>query len=188
MGFIFYKYLSEKLHLRANATLKGEDVDDFLAIDEESEEGQEMLEALREELVGELGYFLKPAELFGSIARRGAHQTEENGDDDVIVDNFILGDLTEVLSSIERSTMGTESEDDFEHLFDDLDLTSAKLGRTENDKNTLIAKIMVHLDSIDFLLGESDSDILGDAYEFLIGKFAAGAGKKAGEFYTQACC
>jgi type I restriction enzyme M protein len=80
--------------------------------------------------------------------------------------------------------MGTESEDDFEHLFEDLDLTSTKLGRTEKDKNALIAKIMLHLDSIDFLLGESGSDVLGDAYEYLIGQFAAGAGKKAGEFYT----
>jgi type I restriction enzyme M protein len=80
--------------------------------------------------------------------------------------------------------MGTESEDDFDQLFADLDLTSGKLGRTEKAKNDLIAKIMLHLDSIDFALSSSDSDVLGDAYEYLIGKFAAGAGKKAGEFYT----
>lgn len=184
LGFIFYKYLSEKLHLRANAILEDEEINDFLAIDENTGEGRQMLEALREELVEELGYFLKPSELFSSIARRGAHKADKNSDDDIIIDNFILGDLTEVLSSIERSTMGTESEDDFEHLFEDLDLTSTKLGRAEKDKNALIAKIMLHLDSIDFLLGDSDSDILGDAYEYLIGQFAAGAGKKAGEFYT----
>ena len=52
LGFIFYKYLSEKLHLRANAILEGEDVDGFLAIDEESEEGQEMLEALSTVVAG----------------------------------------------------------------------------------------------------------------------------------------
>ena len=48
----------------------------------------------------------------------------------------------------------------------------------------LIAKVLAHLDKIDFGLAESDSDVLGDAYEYLIGQFASGAGKKAGEFYT----
>jgi type I restriction enzyme M protein len=80
--------------------------------------------------------------------------------------------------------MGTDSEEDFDHLFEDLDLTSTKLGRTADAKNKLIAKIMLHLDSIDFALSDSESDVLGDAYEYLIGQFAAGAGKKAGEFYT----
>lgn len=97
---------------------------------------------------------------------------------------FILDDLTQVLNSIERSTMGKESEEDFDHLFEDLDLTSTKLGRTPKVKNALIAKILVHLDKIDFRLADTESDVLGDAYEYLIGKFASGAGKKAGEFYT----
>jgi type I restriction enzyme M protein len=80
--------------------------------------------------------------------------------------------------------MGTDSEDEFNKLFEDLDLTSTKLGRTEKAKNELIAKVLMHLDNIDFELGKSDSDVLGDAYEYLIGQFASGAGKKAGEFYT----
>lgn len=80
--------------------------------------------------------------------------------------------------------MGTESEDDFDHLFEDLDLTSTKLGRTETAKNELIAKVLAHLDKIDFSLQETGLDILGDAYEYLISKFASGAGTKAGEFYT----
>lgn len=187
LGFIFFKYLSEKLHTFANHVLS-EDGIDFLSIDEDSADGQEMLEAIKEESIQELGYFLKPSELFSSIAKRGAHRSEDDSDvgedDDIVVDNFILGDLTEVLNSIENSTMGTESEDDFDHLFEDLDLTSTKLGRTEDAKNKLIAKILVHLDDIDFALHDSDSDVLGDAYEYLIGQFAAGAGKKAGEFYT----
>ncbi len=97
---------------------------------------------------------------------------------------FILDDLTQVLNNIERSTMGKESEEDFDHLFEDLDLTSTKLGRTPKAKNALIAKILVHLNQIDFRLEDSESDVLGDAYEYLIGQFASGAGKKAGEFYT----
>lgn len=182
LGFIFFKYLSEQLHSFANGILS-EDGIDFIDIDESDEDGQDMLAAISEESVQELGYFLKPSELFSSIAKRGAHKSDDE-DQDVIIDNFILDDLTKVLNSIERSTMGTESEEDFDHLFEDLDLSSTKLGRTEKAKNELIAKILVHLDNIDFGLHDSESDILGDAYEYLIGQFASGAGKKAGEFYT----
>ena len=80
--------------------------------------------------------------------------------------------------------MGTESEDDFNQLFEDLDLSSTKLGRSVEARNTLIARVLSHLDKIDFALEDTDSDVLGDAYEYLITQFASGAGKKAGEFYT----
>ena len=191
LGFIFYKYLSEKQHLYANEIL-AEDEIDFLEIDEASDEGKEYLAAIAEGSVAELGYFLKPTELFGALTKR-AVGTQVNGDKVVeeISDEelekssvFILGDLAEVLNNIERSTMGNESEEDFDHLFEDLDLTSTKLGRTPKAKNALIAKILIHLNKIDFQLEDSESDVLGDAYEYLIGQFASGAGKKAGEFYT----
>lgn len=177
LGFIFYKYLSEKMHLYANSIL-AEDEIDYLDIDEESEEGKDYLEAIKHESVVQLGFFLKPSELFSQIAKRGNSAIEEGGS------TFILDDLTSILDGIERSTMGTESEDDFDKLFEDLDLTSTKLGRSEKAKNSLIAKVLAHLDEIDFELQDADSDVLGDAYEYLIGKFASGAGKKAGEFYT----
>ena len=173
LGFIFYKYLSDALHQKANDIM--DDGDDFAEIDENSENGKQMLQAIREESVSDLGYFLNPSELFSNLAKR-AKDAEE----------FILDDLTQVLNSIERSTAGTESEDDFDHLFEDLDLTSTKLGRSEEAKNKLIAKILVHLNAIDFAIHDNESDILGDAYEYLIGQFASGAGKKAGEFYTPA--
>ncbi len=51
-------------------------------------------------------------------------------------------------------------------------------------RNTLIAKVLSHLDKIDFALETANADVLGDAYEYLIAQFAPGAGKKAGEFYT----
>ena len=171
LGFIFYKYLSDALHQKANDIT--DDGDDFAEIDENSDIGKQMLQAIREESVSDLGYFLKPSELFSSLAKRAKNAEE-----------FILDDLTQVLNSIERSTSGTESEDDFDHLFEDLDLTSTKLGRSEEAKNKLIAKIIVHLNAIDFAIHDNESDILGDAYEYLIGQFASGAGKKAGEFYT----
>ncbi|NJL73161.1 MAG: N-6 DNA methylase, partial [Candidatus Competibacteraceae bacterium] len=187
LGFIFYKYLSERQYLYANGILE-EDGIDFLEIDEATEDGQEYLEAIKEESIATLGYFLKPSELFGSLAERalGAKRaTEENlSEEDFESSNFILDDLAQVLSSIERSTMGKDSEEDFDHLFEDLDLTSTKPGRTPKAKNALIAKILIHLNKIDFRLEETESDVLGDAYEYLIGQFASGAGKKAGEFYT----
>ena len=182
LGFIFYKYLSEKMYLYANTILK-EDGIDFLSIDEKTDKGEEYLEAIKEESVLQLGYFLKPSELFGEVAKRGAGNHIE-GQEDKAQANFILDDLTRILNNIERSTMGTESEDDFVALFEELDLTSTKLGRTEKAKNELIVKILHHLNKIDFELENIESDVLGDAYEYLIGKFAAGAGKKAGEFYT----
>lgn len=80
--------------------------------------------------------------------------------------------------------MGAESEEDFDNLFEDMDLNSTKLGKTPQVRNVIIAKVLAHLDKIDFNLESSDSDVLGDAYEYLIGQFASGAGKKAGEFYT----
>lgn len=177
LGFIFFKYLSEKMHLYANKIL-AEDGIDYLKIKEGTEEGEDYLEAVRNEALAELGYFLKPSELFSVIAKRGA-SNGENGQSP-----FILGDLKKILTNIENSTMGTESEDDFDKLFEDLDLSSTKLGRSEEAKNELIAKVLVHLDAIDFELSKSESDVLGDAYEYLIGQFASGAGKKAGEFYT----
>ena len=81
-------------------------------------------------------------------------------------------------------TMGTASEEDFDNLFEDMDLNSTKLGKTPEARNTIIAKVLAHLDKIDFKLESTELDVLGDAYEYLIGQFASGAGKKAGEFYT----
>ncbi len=171
LGFIFFKYLSEKMETYANELLE-EDKLIYTNLDEKKD--IEYLEAIKEDALEQLGYFLKPSELFSAIAQRG------NSDSD----NFILDDLTKILRNIEASTMGHESEDDFEDLFSDIDLTSKKLGRTEEQKNTLISKVLAHLDDINFELKNHDRDVLGDAYEYLISQFAAGAGKKAGEFYT----
>ncbi|MDH5609386.1 MAG: type I restriction-modification system subunit M, partial [Cyclobacteriaceae bacterium] len=172
LGFIFFKYLSEKQHLYANLLLETEPVKEYLNLTD-----KEDLAAIRENSLGKLGYFLRPDELFCSIAKKGNGNKEDES-------SFILEDLEAILNSIEQSTMGTDSEDEFNKLFEDLDLSSTKLGRTPEARNKLIAKVLSHLDKIDFALEETDSDVLGDAYEYLIGQFASGAGKKAGEFYT----
>jgi type I restriction enzyme M protein len=173
LGFIFFKYLSERIHLYANGILKPDGIE-FTELREGTEEGDEVLEAVRSEAIDELGYFLKPSELFSAIAARGGQKGN----------NFILDDLTRILENIQKSTMGTASEEDFNHLFEDMDLGSTKLGRTVSDRNELVAKILTRLNGLDFRLRDVNSDVLGDAYEYLIGKFASGAGKKAGEFYT----
>ncbi|WP_421801287.1 type I restriction-modification system subunit M [Flagellimonas sp.] len=172
LGFIFYKYLSEKQYLYANKLLETEAVKDYFLLTDAGD-----LEAIKEESLLKLGYYLKPDELFSSIAKKGNANTENES-------NFILADLESILNSIEQSTMGTESEDDFNKLFEDLDLNSTKLGRSTKARNSLISKVLFHLDKIDFALENAEADVLGDAYEYLISQFASGAGKKAGEFYT----
>lgn len=181
LGFIFYKYLSEKIAKFGDSVLESDGIK-FVELDEATLEGREMVEAVREACVQELGYFLRPSELFHAIAQKGANRLEAGGNGESY--NFILGDLSKILKNIEQSTLGTESADDFSNLFEDLDLTSSKLGATEKAKNDLVAKVLSHLDAIDFNLTDTNADVLGDAYEYLIGEFAAGAGKKAGEFYT----
>ena len=128
--------------------------------------------------MGHLGFFLKPTEVFSYLVQKG------KGEIPGLDDDFILEDLKNVLNTIEQTSMGTDSEDDFKGLFDDVDLTSTKLGSRENQKNEVIVEVLTLLDGIDFNLEDPKSDLLGDAYEYLIGEFAAGAGKKGGEFYT----
>ena len=173
LGFIFYKYLSEKMEAYADDILKPDKIR-YEAV-EKHKDKKALLAAVKEEALDKLGYFLNPSELFSELARRGNAEGKSK---------FILDDLSKVLTAIEQSTMGSESEEDFGNLFEDLDLTSSKLGKSETDKNELIVKVLSHLNEIDFDLKNTESDVLGDAYEYLIGKFAAGSGKKAGEFYT----
>ena len=170
LGFIFYKYLSEKIEKTANEVL----IDDGVSFKEAwKSNDDELKEALKEECIQDLGYFVEPEYLYSTIISMIEHK--EN----------ILPALERSLKKIEDSTIGQDSEDDFGGLFSDIDLASPKLGKTADDKNRLISDVLVNLQGIDFGLNEAeDIDILGDAYEYMIGQFAAGAGKKAGEFYT----
>lgn len=172
LGFIFYKYLSEKLTIYANTILETDHIKYDLDLDESNDNDKKFIDAVKVAAVDELGYFLKPKELFHYVASYGA----KNGN--------LIEQLEKTLNSIEQSTMGHDSEDDFDKLFSELDLNATKLGKTVQARNELIAKVLVHLDKIDFQLENSKIDVLGDAYEYLISQFASGAGKKAGEFYT----
>lgn len=170
LGFIFYKYLSEKIELYANHLLRPDNIT-YRGVLGNSKEAQ-YIEAIRKATLDKLGYFLAPNELFHFVAKASA--TNEN----------LNEDLERIMNSIEQSTMGTDSEEDFEQLFSELDLNATRLGKTVSQRNELISKVLVHLDKIDFQLENSKIDVLGDAYEYLISQFASGAGKKAGEFYT----
>ena len=172
LGFIFYKYLSEKQHQYANKLLNREDINVYKDVTDENHINEISRGSLQQ-----LSYFLKPDELFSAVLAKGQAPSEEE-------DTHIIETLKTVFNAIEQSTRSTESEDDFNHLFEDINLDSSKLGNSVSARNDLIVQIMSHLDKIAFGLDESNSDILGDAYEYLIAQFASGAGKKAGEFYT----
>lgn len=169
LGLIFFKFLSEKIENTGN---------DILAEDEmkfaDIEGKDEYIEAVREYCVNSIGYFIEPKYLFGTLANRA-----KNGE-------FIIEDLGLALKYIEDSTSGQDSSDDFEGLFGDVDLTSLKLGKTVEDKNKMISEVIKHLNDINFNFEDTEMDVLGNAYEYLIGQFASNAGKKAGEFYTPA--
>ena len=172
LGFIFYKYLSERQYALANELLETEEVKDYYKVTD-----AEDIAAIRDESLERLGYFLAPDELFSSVVAKGQGAAEEQ-------DTHVIGDLKAIFKNIEASANQTDSADDFNNLFEDLNLDSSKLGREVDDRNELIVKIMAGLNRIDFGPEEANADILGDAYEYLIGQFASGAGKKAGEFYT----
>lgn len=188
LGFIFYKYLSEKMEIFANYILKNDKLT-FRDITPNLKEYYEILGAVKDESLLKLGYFLQPNELFSEVAKRGMGNKEQVANDEIhsyneVSSNFILEDLQRILTNIQLSTMGTESEEDFENLFEDMDLNSTKLGKTPEARNELIAKVLTHLDNLDFQINNTEIDVLGDAYEYLISQFASSAGKKAGEFYT----
>ena len=170
LGFIFYKYLSEKIELYVNKELE----EDKCTFQEAwNSEDEELKDDIKEICVENLGYFIQPEFLYSTIIAK--IDKKEN----------ILPLLERSLKRIEDSTIGQDSENDFGGLFSDIDLASPKLGKTSDDKNRLVSDVLIALNGIDFGLNEADDiDILGDAYEYMISQFAAGAGKKAGEFYT----
>ena len=173
LGFIFYKYLSEKIETYANSALEDDEVTFKKLWEMPDSDAAELQEEVKNQCLENIGYFIEPKFLFSSVIE--AIKRKEN----------ILPMLERSLKRIEDSTLGRDSEEDFGGLFSDIDLASPKLGKTADDKNTLVSNVLLALDDIKFGVEASQEiDILGDAYEYMISQFAAGAGKKAGEFYT----
>jgi len=170
LGLIFYRYLSEKTEARIAKLLEEDNISY-----EDAWEDEEYREGLIDMLLVEIGFVIEPDFLFSSMIKE--IPKGELGKFDVEL-------LHKAIKAVEESTLGTDSQQDFEHLFDDMDLTSTKLGRDVKSRSKLISKIMLSINDIPFLHDDVDIDVLGDAYEYLISQFAANAGKKAGEFYT----
>lgn len=174
LGLIFYRFLSEKT-LDAFEEWSGESENIAAAYKKYMQpgfkiEGIEMKEPATNYLKNALGYFIKPEALYGSLIEKIRKHT------------FALDDLSQALHDLERSTQNLRSAQDFSGLFDDVDLSSNKLGSSLQQRNQAISDTMLALNEVD--LTEHNGDVLGDAYEYLIAQFASDAGKKAGEFYT----
>lgn len=104
LGFIFYKYLSEKMEIYANAILKQDHIK-YTDIKENTLQGKDYIAAIKEEALEKLGYFLTPSELFSAVAKRGNGNGSKEKES-----NFILEDLQKILTNIQLSTMGPRFE------------------------------------------------------------------------------
>lgn len=169
LGFLFYRYISENItnyinRLQREAGIEGFDYARFS--DDEALTAKEMI-------VHEKGFFILPSQLFCNVARRAKNDSNLNVT------------LRTVFDQIEGSAKGTDSEDDLQGLFEDIDVNSSKLGNTvikRNEKLTLILEKIAGLDLSN--PQENDIDAFGDAYEFLMTMYAGNAGKSGGEFFT----
>lgn len=167
LGMIFYYYLSDRTEKYMEKLLK----DDNLTY-EEAWEDEEYKEAVVEESLRDLGFIIEPQYLFRNMVRMVENRS------------FDIEFLHKGINSLMESTIGNDSQPDFEGLFDDMQLDSPRLGHTVKDRSAVMSKIIAALDEINFGVEDTKIDVLGNAYEYLIGQFAATAGKKAGEFYT----
>lgn len=170
LGLIFYRYLSENLVNYVNKVYLKDDNIKY----EEAWKKEDYREALKSQLINDsnMGYFLEADYLWSTLINK------------IKTGKFDISMLAKAVNMISESTLGNESEDDFENLFEDMDLNNSKLGRGVADRTKLISTIMLKINDIDFHHEDAEIDVLGDAYEYLISNFAASAGKKAGEFYT----
>ncbi|RAN84611.1 type I restriction-modification system subunit M [Bacillus sp. SRB_331] len=166
LGLVFYKYLSDKMLIHV-ASLLEEPTTDLEAAQKVYAEAYQD-EDVKDDLLGELqydfSYTLEPNLTFTALV-----QAIHKG-------LFQLEDLAQGFRNIEQSS------ETFENLFEDVDLYSKKLGSTPQKQNQTIAEVMKELSVLN--VAGHEGDMLGDAYEYLIGQFASDSGKKAGEFYT----
>ena len=167
LGMIFYYYLSDRTEKYMVNLLK----DDGISY-EEAWEDDEYKSAVIEEALRDLGYIIEPPFLFRNMVKMVENRS------------FDIEFLQRAINSLMESTIGNDSQEDFDGLFSDMQLDSTKLGHTVKDRSAVMAKIIAALDEINFSVEDTKIDVLGNAYEYLIGQFAATAGKKAGEFYT----
>lgn len=173
LSFLFLRYLSDNYEAAAKKELgrdypKMKDDDRRAPLAVWYANNAEDVPAFEKQLRRKMHYVIHPDYLWSSIAELARTQKSE------------------LLQTLERGFKYIENESfasTFQGLFSEINLNSEKLGRTPAERNkklcTIISKIAEGIAQF-----STDSDILGDAYEYLIGQFASGSGKKAGEFYT----
>ncbi len=166
LGLVFYKYLSDSYLSKVYDLLNDAKPDSLeeaqTAYEEimESEDAEELLEELKESL----HYTLDPDMTYVSILKDAKNNA------------FNREKLQAAFNRIE------ESDELFHGLFADVDLYSNRLGTGDQKQSATIAEVIKVLDDADLI--HTEGDVLGNAYEYLIGQFASETGKKAGEFYT----
>lgn len=174
LSFLFLRYLSDNYELAAKKEL-GRDYPALASDDkraplsvfyqELSEEDKSFFE---KQMRRKLHYVIEPNHLWTSIAEMARTQDDE-----------LLRTLEAGFKYIENHSF----ESSFQGLFSEINLNSEKLGKKPSDRNAKLCTIITKI-SEGIAKFSTKTDILGDAYEYLIGEFAAGSGKKAGEFYT----
>lgn len=170
LGMLFYRYISERLafDIDRGERLAGNSQFSYAKLsDADAENG-------RADIVNTYGFFILPSQLFTNVQKRAG------------ADEKLNETLDNIFKNIENSARGTESEDDFRGLFDDIDVNANKLGATVPERNKKLVKI---LDAIADLKLNDDIqnntiDAFGDAYEYLMTMYAGNAGKSGGEFFT----
>ncbi len=170
LGILFYRFISENItkYFNDSEHAAGNKDFDYAQISDE-----EATKYFKPNTVEEKGFFILPSQLFENVVRKA------------IKNNANLNkDIDNIFKSIEQSALGHESEDDIKGLFKDVDVTSDKLGSTVKEKNDRLVKVLTGIESINFGIENSDIDIFGDAYEYLISQYASNAGKSGGEFFT----
>ena len=159
LGFIFYKYLSDKqLQFARKVDFSDEDIKAL------SEEDTEIVDYFKENI----GYFISYNDLFSTWIKMGK--------------DFDVSNVRDALSAFSR-LINPASKKLFDKIFDTLQTGLSKLGESAAAQTKAISKLIQLIKDIP-MDGRQDYDVLGFIYEYLISMFAANAGKKAGEFYT----
>lgn len=166
LGLIFYKYLSDSYLAKVYDLLNDEMPDDLQEAQKQYEEIMKTEDAkdLLQELKASMHYTLDPDMTYVSMLK----DAKDNA--------FNREKLQAAFNRIQ------ESDELFNGLFADVDLYSNRLGTGDQKQSATVAEVIKVLDGADLI--HAKGDVLGNAYEYLIGQFASETGKKAGEFYT----
>ena len=173
LAFLFLRYLSDNYEAAAKKEL-GQDypkqIDGSVTTPLQLwyEANERDVKEFEKQMRRKVHYVIKPQYLWGNIAEMARTQ-----------DAMLLNALQRGLGYIETESFAST----FRGLFSEINLVSDKLGKTYAERNAQLCKIIKEI-AEGLSQFSTDSDTLGDAYEYLIGQFAAGSGKKAGEFYT----